>query len=177
MNPAQGLLKMLNNSEISYYSSEYAQNNYQYTQQLYKKRKDKDFILGNQTIFDISFVYALGWLERNNLKPSRIYEIEGFPLIDYKDEVNEKTFLLIVPCLEGSLMQGIKCKVFRTNIMLEDILDKTITFMKAKNAKLNMMYFDFYRDDDCDKKERIITPFGFMYFNGPQVIPLELKKQ
>ena len=165
----------MSTSNISYYSSEYAQQNYQYTLQLYGKRDDKNFVLGNQTIFDISFVYALEWLHEKKLKTNRIYEVDGYSLIKYKNELSEDTLLLIVPCFEGSLMQGIKCKVFRTDVKLEQIIGKTINLMKAKKAKLNVMYLDFYREDDCDKKERIITPFGFMYFSGPLVMPFELK--
>ena len=149
------------------YSEEAALSRYQSALSLYKKKNDKDFMLCSQSMMDLSLLYAVDYLNEQNVK---LYQILGFPVIAYEKETR---MLLIVPMLEDELMRGIRYHLAKVDIKLEEIVDKFISLVKAKNTTGEIMFIRMYQKDPPQYQNKILTPFGFMYAVEPLLVPIE----
>lgn len=149
------------------YTDESALSRYQTALSAFKKKNDKDFILCSQSIMDLCFLYALEHLDEQNVK---LYQILGFPVIAYKKETN---MLLVVPMLEDELMRGIRYHLAKVEIKLEEIVDKFISLVKAKNTIGEIMFIRMYQEEPPQFQNKILTPFGFIYVVEPLLITLE----
>lgn len=159
-------------SQISSFSSDYSLSLYQTAKLNYKQKDNDDFILSNQVMFDISFTYALEYLNSKNLHVNQTFELKGFPLIKYKSKSKEDLMLLVVPMFGGKLMQGIQCHIARTNICLEELINETLKFKERKKLKGEIMFLNYCRPTN-KKDKNIITPFGFMKMDEPVIVSLE----
>ena len=154
------------------FSSELALQKYQTALALYKRRNDKEFILGSQDIMDLSLIYALNHLGEENVK---IFEILGFPVISSKRE-NSNHLVLVMPIYEDDLMKGIRHKIAKVETGLDEIIEKYTYLAVAKNASAEVMFLRLYKDKQPSTKEKVLTLFGWIWISEPMILPLDIKE-
>ena len=157
-------------SQNKYSSLEYS---YEYDNSIYKHKADKLFILGNQALVSLSFVYALEHLGvSENQKIKKVSNIKGLPVITHQDDSGNVSLLLVVPFYDGEIITGMQKIASSTRNKLEDVVNETIRYKTSKNLSAEIMFLN-YSHAKQKGDDKILTPFGFMYLSKPTFVSLE----
>lgn len=145
---------------------------YEYILSLYKQKDSLDFIRRSYFLIDTALAYVFEYLNRSEIKASKIYEICGFPVIRYEKD-NKVNLVLVLPMLNGEYIMGNE-KGRRIKVDLDVLTDKYLSMIKGLNARAYMAIADYYNKSDTELVESIMSPFGRLYLPRG-VVMTELK--